>query len=109
MGRACLGELQSHEVERLAERERLCDESLFSATEQALHQGFGQRTEGYWEYPVRLPFLIRAVALPIHTDGRLVGSMALHWPMDQAPVERVLSLHLNSLAATIGNVQQAMA
>jgi IclR family mhp operon transcriptional activator len=48
------------------------------------------------------------VALPIRADGRLVGSMALHWPMDQAPVERVLSLHLNSLATTIGDVQQAM-
>ncbi len=58
---------------------------------------------------MRLPFLIRAVALPIRTDGRLVGSMALHWPMDQAPVERILNLHLNSLATTIGNVQQAMA
>ncbi|WP_419711654.1 IclR family transcriptional regulator [Pseudomonas sp. NFX224] len=109
MGRACLGELDSQEVERLASRERMTDESLFSTTGQALHQGFGQRTEGYWEYPVRLPFLIRAVALPIRTNGRLVGSMALHWPMDQAPVERVLSLHLNSLATTIGGVQQAMA
>ena len=58
---------------------------------------------------MRLPFLIRAVALPIHADGRLVGSMALQWPMDEAPVERVLSLHFNSLAATIGDVQQAMA
>lgn len=108
MGRACLGELQPHEVERLAGREQLNDEVRYQVSEQALHQGFGQRTEGYWEYPVRLPFLIRAVALPIHADGRLVGSMALHWPMDQAPVERVLSLHLNSLAATIGDVQQAL-
>jgi DNA-binding IclR family transcriptional regulator len=109
MGRACLGELDSDEVERLAKREQLSAESLVSATEQALHQGFGQRTEGYWEYPVHLPFLIRAVALPIRAEGKLVGSMALHWPMDQAPVERVLSLHLNSLAATIGDVQQALA
>jgi DNA-binding IclR family transcriptional regulator len=109
MGRACLGELGSDEVERLAQREQLSAESLFSATEQALQQGFGQRTEGYWEYPVRLPFLIRAVALPIRAEGKLVGSMALHWPMDQAPVERVLSLHLNSLAATIGDVQQVLA
>ncbi|HWT70519.1 MAG TPA: helix-turn-helix domain-containing protein [Pseudomonas sp.] len=108
MGRACLGELQSDEVQRLAAREQISDESLLRVTEQSLHQGFGQRTEGHWEYPVRLPFLIRAVALPIRTDGRLVGSMALHWPMDEAPVERVLSLHLNSLAATIGQVQQAM-
>ena len=109
MGRACLGELDSQDVKRLAEREQLADDGVLQATEQALHQGFGQRTEGYWEYPVRLPFLIRAVALPIRAQGRLVGSMALHWPMDQAPVERVLSQHLNSLASTIGEVQQALA
>jgi hypothetical protein len=28
--------------------------------------------------------------------------------MDQSPVEQVPNLHLNSLAATIGDVQQAM-
>ena len=109
MGRACLGELDSHEVERLASRERMTDESLFNTTEQALHQGFGQRTEGYWEYPVRLPFLIRAVALPVRANGRLVGSMALHWPMHQAPVERVLNLHLASLEETVREVQRALA
>ncbi len=54
-------------------------------------RGFGQRTEGYWEYPVRLPFLIRAIALPVRAEGRLAGSIALHWPLDQAPVERVMS------------------
>jgi len=59
--------------------------------------------------PAPLPFLIRAVALPVRANGRLVGSMALHWPMDQAPVERVLSLHLASLESTIRDVQQALA
>ena len=72
-------------------------------------KGLARRDDLYWEYPVRLPFLIRAVALPVRANGRLVGSMALHWPMDQAPVERVLSLHLASLESTIRDVQQALA
>ena len=79
------------------------------AFEQTQHQGFGQRTEGYWEFPVRLPFLIRAVALPVYAGGRLVGSVALHWPSDQGSVERVLSLHMASLAALNDDVQRALA
>jgi DNA-binding IclR family transcriptional regulator len=109
MGKACLSQLSTDEVQRLAGRERVAEDDQYRACEQSLHQGFGQRTEGYWEYPVRLPFLIRAVALPVRANGRLVGSMALHWPMDQAPVERVLSLHLASLESTIRDVQQALA
>ncbi|MPS99009.1 MAG: IclR family transcriptional regulator [Pseudomonas sp.] len=109
MGRACLGELGREEVQRLAADERLGDEAVMRNLEEDAHNGFGQRTEGFWEYPVRLPFLIRAIALPVHADGRLAGSIALHWPLDQAPVERVLSLHLNSLASTVGEVQQALA
>jgi hypothetical protein len=46
--------------------------------------------------------------LPIHAKGRLLGSRALHWPLDQALVARGRSLHLNSLAATIGDVRQAL-
>ena len=57
---------------------------------------------------MRLPFLIRAIALPVRVHGQLAGSIALHWPLDQAPVEQVLSLHLNSLAATVGEVQHAL-
>ncbi|MBK5539514.1 IclR family transcriptional regulator [Pseudomonas sp. TH05] len=109
MGKACLAELEPQQVERLAAREQVPLEDQYQACEQSQHQGFGQRTEGYWEYPVRLPFLIRAVALPIWAEGRLVGSMALHWPMDQAPVERVLSLHMASLAATVDDVQRVLA
>jgi DNA-binding IclR family transcriptional regulator len=109
MGKACLAELAAEEVQRLASREHVAADDQYRACEQSQHQGFGQRTEGYWEYPVRLPFLIRAVALPVRANGRLVGSMALHWPMHQAPVERVLSLHLASLEATVQGVQQALA
>jgi len=76
--------------------------------EEEANKGFGQRTEGHWEYPVRLPFLIRAIALPVHAEGRLAGSIALHWPLDQATVERALNLHLNSLATTVGEVQRAL-
>ena len=77
--------------------------------EAQAHRGFGHRAEGYWKSPVRLPFLIRAIALPVHAEGRLVGSIALQWPLDQAPVERVSSLHLSSLATTVGEVQRALA
>ena len=108
MGRACLKELATDEVQRLAAHERVGDEALLRDIEADAHKGFGQRTEGFWEYPVRLPFLIRAIALPVRAQGRLAGSIALHWPLDQAPVERVLSLHLNSLAAAVGEVQQAL-
>lgn len=109
MGRACLGELGLEEVQRLAGDARLGDDALLRDIEKEAHKGFGQRTEGHWEYPVRLPHLIRAIALPVHAEGRLAGSIALHWPLDQAPVERVLSLHLSSLASTVGEVQRALA
>jgi len=109
MGRACLGELAEAEVQRLAAHEQLGDEALLRDIEEEANKGFGQRTEGHWEYPVRLPFLIRAIALPVHAEGRLAGSIALHWPLDQAPVERVSSLHLSSLATTVGEVQRALA
>lgn len=88
MGKACLGELADSEVRRLA-RQHQVDEDLWLRTrEQAHGQGYGERTEGHWEYPVRLPFLIRAVALPVRAQGRLLGSVALHWPRDQDCVER---------------------
>ena len=109
MGRACLGELAVDEVQRLAAHERLRDDTVLRNIEEDAHKGFGQRTEGYWEYPVRLPFLIRAIALPVHAEGRLAGSIALHWPLDQAPVERVMNLHLSSLATTVDDVQRALA
>ncbi|WDY60302.1 IclR family transcriptional regulator [Pseudomonas sp. PSKL.D1] len=108
MGRACLKELAAEEVQRLAAQERQSDEAWQHGIETDALNGFGQRTEGHWEYPVRLPFLIRAIALPVRAEGRLAGSIALHWPVDQAPVERVLGLHLNSLAATVGAVQHAL-
>lgn len=108
MGRACLKELAVDEVQRLAVQERQAGESILRDIEEDGHKGFGQRTEGHWEYPVRLPFLIRAIALPVRVQGRLAGSIALHWPLDQAPVERVLGLHLGSLEATVGQVQHAL-
>lgn len=108
VGKACLSTLDHDQVQRLAAREQVPQEELFRVYEQSCHQGFGQRTEGHWEYPVRLPFLIRAVALPIRSEGRLIGGMALLWPMDQAPVERVLSLHLASLEATIHDVERVL-
>jgi DNA-binding IclR family transcriptional regulator len=108
MGKACLGELDCAEVQRLAERHRLCGDDLLRAHEQTHHLGFGERTEGSWEYAVRLPFLIRAVALPVRSQGRLVGSIALHWPRDQDSVEQVCQRHLDDLANTIGQLQHSL-
>ena len=107
MGKACLGELDDAQVERLASRagtdapQRLC--------EQVRETGFGRRTEGHWEYSVRLPFLIRAVALPVHANGRVVGGLALHWPQDQEQVDAHLDSHLAHLAEAVGQVQAALA
>lgn len=109
MGKACLGTLASDEVERLAERERVPQEARQQACRESRHQGFGQRTEGHWEYPVRLPFLIRAVALPLQAEGRVIGSIALHWPRDMACVEQVRNRHLWLLAETIEQVQKDIA
>lgn len=109
MGKACLGELASDEVQRLALRHRLSGDDLLRAHEQTHTQGFGERTEGTWEYAVRLPFLIRAVALPVLSQGRLVGSIALHWPRDEHSVESVQQRHLGSLAATVSQLQRSLA
>lgn len=105
MGRACLGELDSTEVQRLAQLHRISGDDLLLAHEQTHSQGFGERTEGSWEYAIRLPFLIRAVALPILNQGRLVGSIALHWPRDTSSVEHVQQRHLGRLADTISQLQ----
>ncbi|AQT08110.1 IclR family mhp operon transcriptional activator [Pseudomonas protegens] len=108
MGKACLGALASAEVERLAEQEQVPAEARQQCLESQ-HLGFGQRTEGHWEYPVRLPFLIRAVALPLQTEGRVIGSIALHWPRDLACVEQVRNRHLWLLAETVEQVQKDIA
>ncbi len=90
-------------------RYRLRSTDLWLRTrEQAHGQGYGERTEGHWEYPVRLPFLIRAVALPVRAQGRLLGSVALHWPRDQDCVERVRRRHLGTLADTVSQLQHAL-
>ncbi|WP_271409047.1 IclR family transcriptional regulator [Pseudomonas sp. Q1-7] len=105
MGKACLGELDSAEVQRLARHHHLCGDDLLRIHEQTHSQGFGERTEGTWEYAVRLPFLIRAVALPVRSQGRLVGSIALHWPRDEHSVASVQQRHLASLADAVELLQ----
>ncbi|NBF04523.1 helix-turn-helix domain-containing protein [Pseudomonas sp. Fl5BN2] len=109
MGKACLGGLARDEVERLAARERVPTEDQLQTCAESQQLGFGQRTEGHWEYPVRLPFLIRAVALPLQAEGRVIGSIALHWPMDLTCVEQVRSRHLGLLAETIEQLQKTLA
>lgn len=108
MGRACLATLGDEELQRLARRHALPDETLRLAHRQTHDQGFGERIEGSWEYSVRLPFLIRAVALPVYRQGRPVGSVALHWPRDQDSVERVSRRHLDDLAEAVDDLQRSL-
>ena len=93
---------------RLAVRHRLCSDDLLRVQQQAFNQGFGERTEGSWEYAVRLPFLIRAVALPVRSQGRVVGSMALQWPRDEHSVSSVRRRYLDNLAETISRLQHRL-
>ncbi|UMZ13447.1 IclR family transcriptional regulator [Pseudomonas sp. MPFS] len=109
MGKACLGALPWEEVERLAVREAVSLDTWQHSGLQFQQLGFGQRTEGYWEYPMRLPFLIRAVALPLQVEGRVVGSIALHWPQDLSCVEQVRHRHLALLAETVMQLQEHLA
>lgn len=106
MGKACLFELAEEHACQLLAAEGISPEAYHQAREVWRQCGFGQRTEGHWEYSVRLPFLIRAVALPIRLDGAVVGSVALHWPRDLASVARVARLHLSRLGETIGQIQR---
>lgn len=108
MGRACLAALDDEQLQRLAERHALPSEALLLAHRQTHDQGFGERIEGSWEYSVRLPFLIRAMALPVHRQGHLVGSVALHWPRDQDSVECVSRRHLDDLADAVDDLQRSL-
>ncbi|BAU76353.1 IclR family transcriptional regulator [Metapseudomonas furukawaii] len=108
MGKACLAELDEEHARRLAVRHRLCSDDLLRVQQQAFNQGFGERTEGSWEYAVRLPFLIRAVALPVRSQGRVVGSMALQWPRDEHSVSSVRRRYLDNLAETISRLQHRL-
>ncbi|MCY1392815.1 Transcriptional regulator KdgR [compost metagenome] len=109
MGKACLGALDTEALEHLAERHKVNVDDLHEVHEHAHTLGFGERTEGHWEYPIRLPFLIRAVALPVYAQERLVGSIALHWPSDHGCVEQVHERHMGRLAETVGQLQQRLA
>lgn len=108
MGKACLFELAEGQACRLLAAEGITPEAYYQARAAWCQRGFGQRTEGHWEYSVRLPFLIRAVALPIRLDGVVVGSVALHWPRDLASVAQVARLHLSRLGETICQIQRAL-
>jgi DNA-binding IclR family transcriptional regulator len=109
MGKACLGELAAEQVERLAASAQVGAAECDAAMYQARREGYGQRTAGHWEYPVKLPFLIGAMALPVRVGGRLLGSMALHWPQDLQAPAAVRREQLAQLAGTVRQVQQALA
>lgn len=101
MGKACLYELSAAGVQRLSDRHNLRAEQLLEASEKTASLGFGVRTECSWEFSVKLPFYIRAVALPIHYGDKTIGSIALHWPQDVLAVEDVERLFLPVLSGAI--------
>jgi len=105
MGQACLAALDEAELDHLAPTPSL-HETACRLRRRAKQRGFGERTEGYWEYRARLPFHIRAIALPVHgQNGGIVGGIALSWPQDYASVEDIRQRYLGDLKATVDEVQ----
>ena len=84
-GQGLPGRTGDSEVRRLA-RQHQVDEDPAAHPRAGPRPGLRRAYRG--THPVRLPFLIRAVALPVRAQGRLLGSVALHWPRDQDCVER---------------------
>ncbi len=109
LGKAFLGELDEAELLRIVQHHGLEPVALETLHDEAHDRGFGIRTEGHWEYSVRLPFLIRGVAMPLRLDGRVIGSIALHWPLDHCSVEEVSRHQLTRLEDTVLELQRLLA
>lgn len=109
MGRALVGELDSHARRRLAGQDLGFARELETIQRQTRSTGCGIRTEGYWEYGWRLPFAIRAMALPLFHDGRPIGSIALHWPQPLDSVDSMRRRHMDTLTASLRAVEAALA
>jgi len=108
MGQACVGALTPAKLHRLAGDLPSGELSLAVLLQQVRRRGFGQRTEGHWEYSARLPFSIRAIALPVCNKQQVLGSIALHWPQHWASVEEVKQCYLADLQATVQHLQLAL-
>ncbi len=108
MGKACLAQLPDTEVYRLGLINSFEAAECHELCQKTRSMGFGERTLGYWEYPVKLPFLIRAVALPIITKNTLIGSIALSWPEDNSKVYSNLQIHLSRLMEAVVDVEKAL-
>jgi len=104
MGQACLAALDEADLDHLARSEPL-RENAQTLRRRVKQRGFGERTEGYWEYRARLPFHIRAIALPVHGQHGVIGGIALSWPQDHASVDDISQRYLDALKATVSEVQ----
>jgi len=106
MGQACIAALNPAKLQRLLPYPPQPGElSLSSLLHKIRRRGFGQRTEGHWEYSTRLPFPIRAIALPIQNQQQVLGSIAIHWPQNRASVEEVKNNYLADLQAIVQRLQ----
>jgi len=104
MGQACLAALDEADLAHLARSQPL-HESARHLRRRVKQRGFGERTEGYWEYRARLPFHIRAIALPVHGQDGVIGGIALSWPQDHASVDDISQRYLGDLKAAVNAVQ----
>jgi len=104
MGQACLSALDERELDHITRTEPQ-HESAFTLRRRVKQRGFGERTEGYWEYRARLPFHIRAIALPVQGDDGVLGGIALSWPQDYASVDDISQQYLDDLKTTVSEVQ----
>jgi len=104
MGQACIAALDDTGLDHIAASEPLHDTAVH-LRQQVRQRGFGERTEGYWEYRARLPFHIRAIALPVQGQDGVLGGIALSWPQDYASVDDIRQRYLEDLQATVDAVQ----
>jgi len=104
MGQACLAALDETDLGHLVRSQPL-HETALTLRRRVKQRGFGERTEGYWEYRARLPFYIRAIALPVHGQGGVIGGIALSWPQDHASVDDISQRYLGDLKTTVDEVQ----
>jgi len=101
MGQACLAALDEARAAHLTHARPAHEHAARRVRGQVQQRGFGERTEGYWEYRARLPFYIRAIALPIQQQGSILGAIALSWPQDHAEVSEISGQYLGDLKAAV--------
>ena len=82
-----------HREDRAA-RNRTWVEKLLDETRA---QGYGTREPGYWVVPVELDFDMRAIAVPVITEGQVAACINLLWIDGVVRTEDIVGNHLGAL------------